>query len=311
MVDILLASYNGEPYIAEQLDSLFNQTYPDIRIILRDDASTDRTLAIAKAYAGRYPDRLKVLVNEKGTGSAMRNFFRMLSDTDAEYVMFCDQDDVWTADKVECTLRHMKEAEREAGAGKPVLVHTDLAVVDAQGKVLSPSFHRYMNLGTGGELSQLIIQNQVTGCTVMVNQPLVQLMKMAEDVDRIVMHDHWAALVAAAFGVIRYVDEPTVRYRQHGNNTVGAKNAGSLSYLYGRFRQGKKQFRRELSRLMKQADYFLAVYASCGMKEADRFLIQEYAALRHKKKAKRVSFYLRHRVLKHGMICRIMQILWG
>lgn len=311
MVDILLAAYNGENYIAEQLDSILQQTCRDFRIIIRDDGSRDSTCSILRRYEAEHPDRIRVMVNQPTTGAAKKNFFQLLSDSDSEYVMFCDQDDIWGPDKIALTMNEMDKLEKQYGKAVPLLVHTDLSVADRTGRVIADSFQRYMKLPVQKAFNRLIIQNDVTGCTVMINRCLAEYMRRADQTDRILMHDHWAAMIASVFGKRAYLDIPTMRYRQHGDNSVGAKDAGSISYLYERFRAGRKQFRKELLRSAEQAAYFMEVYGSLPMEAEGKLLLTAYSGLGRMNKLQRIRFYAKYQVWKQGMIRRIMQIVWG
>lgn len=311
MVDILLASYNGENYIAEQLESILKQTWRDFRIIIRDDGSQDTTLSILRRYEAEYPDQIRVMENQPPTGAAKRNFFRLLHDSDGEYVMFCDQDDIWNSDKIVLTMNEMNRLEKQYGKEVPLLVYTDLSVADQTGQVIAASFQRYMKLPVRKAFNRLIIQNDVTGCTVMINRCLAEYMRWAEQTDRILMHDHWAAMLASVFGRRSYLDIPTMRYRQHGNNSVGAKDARSISYLYGRFRAGRKQFRKELLSSAGQAEYFIQLYGSLPMNPERKALLTAYSGLGNMNKLQRIRFYGKYRVWKEGVLRRIMQIVWG
>ena len=111
MVSVLLASYNGEKYIREQLDSILNQTFSDLSIVISDDLSADGTPEIIREYEEQYPGRVRSLRNSERSGSAQNNFFRLLKSEADDYIMLCDQDDVWLPDKVEVTLREMKKLE--------------------------------------------------------------------------------------------------------------------------------------------------------------------------------------------------------
>ncbi|MBQ7192792.1 MAG: glycosyltransferase, partial [Synergistaceae bacterium] len=122
-IDILMATYNGQKFIAEQLDSIFSQTFQDFRLIVRDDGSTDNTCAILEEYSAKYPGRIKIIHDEAVCKSATKNFFEILKHAEADYVMFSDQDDVWLKYKVQITLDYMKETERK-NPGKPVLIFT-------------------------------------------------------------------------------------------------------------------------------------------------------------------------------------------
>ena len=146
MIHILLASYNGETYLAEQLDSLLNQTEQNFLLFAQDDRSTDGTYALLCDYAARFPEKISVCQNTVNSGAAKWNFLDMISKHDTDYLMLCDQDDVWRPDKVETTLRAMQEAERIYGNREPILVFTDLCVVGENLHVLHPSFRTMSKL---------------------------------------------------------------------------------------------------------------------------------------------------------------------
>ena len=319
MVDILLASYNGEKYIEEQMASIAAQTYSQWKLFVCDDRSQDDTVAKAERFAQAYNQnhsendikKITIKVNDKACGGAAANFFNMLSLSTSEYIMFCDQDDMWKADKVEKTLKRMRHLERKYGSHVPLLVYTDLAVVDENLKMIAPSFIKYMNIPPKITLSRLLLQNSVTGCTVMMNRTLCQLLCKATEFKKIAMHDHFAALTAQVFGKISFLPEATLSYRQHGNNSVGASDARSLSYLYKRYRRGKKQFRQDMYVYMIQAGYFYELYHDRITDPKTRDLIYGWAHLFEKNKLYRISFYIKNHVVKYGWIRAVMQMLWG
>lgn len=311
MIDILLAVYNGEKYLQEQLDSITSQTYKDWHLIIRDDGSKDKSVEIAKSFAQNYPGKVEVHINKIPTGSASRNFMKMVNDADAEYVMFCDQDDVWLSDKIEKTFKVMRACERRCGREIPILVHSDLCVVDENLRGISASMRRYQKLPKSTEIHQLLIQNSVTGCTMMINRTLLEMMHQVADSSAVVMHDYWAALVASVFGKIVFIRQPLIKYRQHGDNSVGALNAVSFKYLYMRFKAGKDQFRQRLLDTMKQTDAFNRVYAEKLQANPQKTLLEKYANLTNSHKFKKIHFYLSNHVWKYGIIRKIMQIVWS
>ena len=153
----------------------------------------------------------------------------MLESADDDYVMFCDQDDVWCPDKIEKTLASMKKAESENG-DIPILVHGDLSVVDSSLNVISSSFFEYQRLYQNKvSLPALLVQNYVTGCTVMINRALKQ--KCSPIPKECIMHDWWLGLVAAVYGKIVCINEPLLLYRQHSGNQVGAKASYGISLI--------------------------------------------------------------------------------
>ena len=223
MIDILLATYNGAAWLEAQIDSLLAQDFADWRLLVRDDGSTDDTLAVLHAQQDRLGERLRILVDDRKNLGPAGNFARLLEASTADYVMFCDQDDVWLPGKISLTLGKMWEAEAACGTETPVLVHTDLQVVDEKLNLVAASGHRYQQIDPyrGGALGRLMVQNIATGCTVMLNRALRD--RALPIPAAALMHDHWLSLVAAAFGKIAYLPVPTLLYRQHGGNQVGAQ----------------------------------------------------------------------------------------
>lgn len=221
MVQILMAVYNGEEYLCEQVDSLLSQTFGDWELLVSDDASSDGSLAILQEYARR-DERIHVVLEGEHYGSAKRHFMALLRLADAPYVMTCDQDDVWDPDKIEVTLRAMRDAEEGKGE-RPLLVCTDLRVVDGALREISPSFLVYSGMDASTpSFGYFLASCLVTGCTMMVNRHLLGLLQRPARDESVIMHDWWASLIAAAFGEVIHLDRATIAYRQHGDNSVGA-----------------------------------------------------------------------------------------
>jgi glycosyltransferase involved in cell wall biosynthesis len=220
-VQILMAVYNGEEYLRAQFDSLRSQTFEDWNLLVSDDGSTDGSLGIINEYCS-LDSRIMLVLDDAHFGGAKNHFMALLRLADAPYVMTCDQDDVWDADKVDVTLAAMKEAERLGE--RPLLVCTDLRVVDHDLNVLSPSFLEYSGMDASKrDMGYFLASCLVTGCTMMVNKKLLHLLQRPVDEDAIIMHDWWASLVAAAFGEVIHLNRATISYRQHGDNSVGAQ----------------------------------------------------------------------------------------
>lgn len=227
---ILLSTWNGGDFLAEQLDSLFAQTYEDFVVVVRDDGSSDNTLAVLQDYQARHADRLQLIETGSGNLGARDSFAFLVNHVlqhktelglDSAYMLFCDQDDVWYPQKVETEWQAMLEAE-QGNHAIPVLVHSDLQVVSDTLQAVAPSLARYQGLETSRNgFNQMVISNLVTGCTALINEALAR--KSLPVSPNAIMHDWWLALVAAAFGKVVYLDQALIHYRQHGRNTIGAK----------------------------------------------------------------------------------------
>ncbi len=303
-VEILLATYNGEKYIRQQLDSIIVQDYKHWVIRACDDASKDATYDILLEYKANYPDKFVVQKNEKGFGSAKLNFMNLIQSSTSQYVMCCDQDDVWLPNKISLTLEEMK---RNEGGGKPVLIHTDLKVVDQELNVLSESFFEYSKLKKDLRYNDLLIQNSVTGCTTMLNKELVLLLKREINVDNILMHDWIAALVAAAMGKISFVDQPTMLYRQHSVNSVGAKRYGISLFIE---KLKNSNIKKSLLDTVIQAGEVAKIYKDDFNVELYQ-LTEHYSRIFEKSKLQRVSFYMKNKIFKKGLPRKICQIILG
>jgi glycosyltransferase involved in cell wall biosynthesis len=221
LIEVLLATYNGERFLAEQLDSLFSQTWHNIRVLVRDDCSSDRTLNTLEDYASRYPGRLLVEQNRQRIGPC-GNFGALMQCSNAAYISFCDQDDIWRSDKLARSMAAMSRVEAQSGKSTQILIYTDMRIASSDGAILSEShWQRAGVLPEVASFQNLLAQNLVTGCTMVANRALVDLASPIPLGD-VIMHDYWLALVASAFGVLKPIREQTVTYRQHSNNVVGA-----------------------------------------------------------------------------------------
>lgn len=302
-IAILMATYNGEKYICQQIDSILSQTCKDWELYIHDDGSTDNTIAVVESYVEKYPNKIH-LIDGKSTGGAKYNFFYMFGQVEAPYYMTCDQDDVWLDKKIELTYDKMLTIENKADV--PCLVYTELRVVDSELNTIADTMSGYQSLDCHKRtINQFILQNSVTGCTMMVNRALRDKMLRITDIDNTIMHDWWAALVAAQFGKTAFIDEPTILYRQHGDNSLGALGINKLSYIVHRVWQ-KKQIQESMRLGRLQAREFAKTYNL----PADSLAVR-YAALEGKSRRVRQRFYKENDMYKTGTMRRLGQAVWG
>ena len=306
-ITVLLATYNGSKYVRQMIDSVLAQDYADFHIVLSDDCSKDDTASILAEYAAKYPDQITHYQSGLRFGNAQNHFLHLLKTfRNAPYIMFCDQDDYWFPDKLSKTMKKMQQTEKP---GVPALVHTDLRVVDGELKLMDSSFMHFSKLnGDRLALRHLLVQNVVTGCTVMVNRELAELACARLPENGILMHDWYLALIATALGNIGYLDEATIDYRQHGNNTVGAKNTRSVSYILKKIRNDG--VKTAMQQTYTQAAAFLDCFGA-QLDSAQRELVAAYAGM-----AKKGGFARRFTCLKYGFwkcgLQRIVaQLIWG
>lgn len=227
-VIVLLACYNGDKYLDEQIASIVEQTHKDWLLLIRDDGSTDNTLRVIEKWA-KLDNRISLLNDENGaTGSSQQNFSLLMKyamNHKGHIFCFSDQDDVWVPEKIQVMLKHLNIAvEQNYQSTTPCLLHSDLEVVDKQLNLRHQSFVKLNKLLPKTELNpaRLLTRNEVTGCTMMFNRALLRLAFPVPE--KSVMHDWWLALVSAYCGKLTYVDERLVKYRQHDSNVIGAKS---------------------------------------------------------------------------------------
>ena len=222
-VVILLATFNGDKYLKQQLDSLFNQTNQNFRLVVHDDGSTDNTIEILQEYHDKYPERVEIIYGNP-CGGPKANFIYLLSEIEADYYFLCDQDDVWLEDKVQKSLDALRELKE--GGKEPTAIFTDMYVVDAEMNTLSDSFIRYIGRDPQNiAYTQILIDNPAAGTTMCFDRELRDLALSCDSIqwENVPMHDSWLLELAAVFGKVGCIDEPLVYYRQTGANTMGAQ----------------------------------------------------------------------------------------
>ena len=297
-VEILLAAYNGSKYIREQMDSILNQTDTRWHLTVSDDGSTDGTLSILDAYAAQFPEKISVYRSGIRFGNARDHFFHLMRRCTAPYILFSDQGDIWRPDKVEKTMRAIMEAEAEVGASTPVWAFTDLTPVDEQLRPIVPSLMQMQKQYTDViDYRAILMQNVVTGCATGINRALARLAGRCTDLSRVILHDWWLAAVAARFGRILYIDEPLGMYRQHGHNSVGAKDVGSAGYVL-RMLARIGELRKSILRKKRQAAVFAKTYQA-ELHAEDRAFLHGFGRARSGP-----VFYGRYRKQIHGF-CRL------
>jgi glycosyltransferase involved in cell wall biosynthesis len=221
MIDVLLSTYNGEAHLRPQIDSILGQSFTDLRVLVRDDGSTDGTAAILMEYAER-DERISVVSDYAGNLGAFSSFMKLTEYSTAPYFLFADQDDVWLPNKVELLIKRGREIEIENGSDIPVVVFSDLTIVDEELNVIDPSLWHFQQFdpNISRDWRSLLAQNVVLGCAMLANACAREKSLPYSLPD--MPHDQWVALTAAKNGRIDFIREATILYRQHGNNYSGA-----------------------------------------------------------------------------------------
>jgi glycosyltransferase involved in cell wall biosynthesis len=293
-IDILLSTFNGARYIVEQIESLLAQTNRAWRLHVRDDGSTDGTLAILRGYQERFPRQINV-IEGKNVG-VVQSFNELLKLSAAPYVMFCDQDDKWFDDKVEVMMHTVKEAEAGADQPAPVLAFSDLALMAEDGSPMNVGFWERHGVNPDHtSLNRLLLQNVVTGCACMFNRALIQ--KALPIPKEAVMHDWWLALNAALFGRLVAIRRQTVNYRQHTGNQVGARgvNLGRLREMLKAGESVKRRLAGILQRSSVQASVLLSAHGD-EMSDRQRQLISNFVRIPNAGWFSRKLFFIREKM---------------
>lgn len=234
-IDVLLATYNGEEYVAEQIESILNQTYKNINLIISDDCSKDKTPEILKKYAQK-DKRIELHLQEKNLG-VVKNIEFLLEQVKSNLYMLSDQDDVWFKEKIEKSVETLKKENAD-------LVFGDLEVVDKDLKTIYPSFGDFMLLNN--KIKKYIssykvnyLYNCVTGCTVLSKRDMIDKILPLPTDSKFLIHDHWIGLMVGLNGKLAYMPEKYIKYRQHGNNQVGTDK---ISHGFNRIEKVRELF---------------------------------------------------------------------
>ncbi|GEO70630.1 glycosyltransferase family 2 protein [Levilactobacillus acidifarinae] len=263
-VAVLLSTYNGANYLAEQIESLQKQLYKNWNLFIRDDGSTDQTQQIIKEFCAMDFRIHWINADKQKNCGVKQSFLTLLEKVDADFYMFCDQDDVWLPNKIEVTVAAMNN-DKEI----PQLVFTDLNLVDEKLQLISnETVLSRVNTDYWLNPDNLFFDNIVTGCTVMINNSLKKKV-LPVDSQQIVMHDWFFALIAAQSGQIHFINQPTILYRQHQDNQVGINKS-----FFGKLRKIKdfSKFEKLLILQIKQGKISIAKTNYVPMRRAENFL---------------------------------------
>tara|TARA_Y200000002_G_scaffold280461_1_gene234598 strand:- start:112 stop:957 length:846 start_codon:yes stop_codon:yes gene_type:complete len=224
-VQILLATYNGEKFLREQLDSIINQEYKLWQLLIHDDGSFDNTISILNEYQNNYPQKIRLLYDQKIFSSASKNFFHLIENRSKEANLYClcDQDDIWHKTKLKNIIERYNSKEDKT----PTLIHSDLSLINAKGKLLEKSHNKLINNQKNFiAKNSALYYNPVPGCAMTINSALADNISYSK---YMVMHDWWILLSAVYTNTnMIYIKFPLVKYRQHSENVSGYKKINIL-----------------------------------------------------------------------------------
>lgn len=302
-VAVLLTTYNGEKYIDEQINSILRQKNVKVKIYVHDDFSQDNTLELVKKLQNEYPEQIFILESKNNLG-VIRSYQFLLDNVKADYYFFSDQDDVWHEDKVAEELKLLLNQNINI----PALVYSDLEIVDANLNMLSSSMFKKMNVKSTDKTAMLLVQNVITGNTVAFNSALrnfiIRDFRMEDD--RILMHDGWLGLVASIYGKLLFLDEPMVKYRQHGNNVVGANK----KKIFALFNIKKLKYGVIKTILQSQALENKIIKSDNDLLTEDKKIVKIYADIISIPRIMRLNYCLRIPLRKQGLLRNILFLLF-
>ncbi|HEL9630600.1 TPA: glycosyltransferase family 2 protein [Streptococcus suis] len=267
-VNILMSTYNGQQFLAEQIRSIQDQTFSDWTLLIRDDGSSDQTKVLLQDFASQ-DSRIRLIdVEEQKNLGVIKSFHRLVQYEKADYYFFSDQDDVWLPDKLEASLQEA----RSYPIDQPLMVYMDLTVVNQDLQVMSESMIRSQSHHANTQLVQELTENTVTGGVAMINHALAELWSGTED---ILMHDWYLALLASSLGTLVFIDKPGELYRQHADNVLGARTLSKRFKKWIRPHILFKVYWELIKNSQKQASFLL----DKPLSPADRELVQAFVTI--------------------------------
>ncbi|CAM8415233.1 glycosyltransferase [Escherichia coli] len=288
---VIIATYNGEKYIRDAIDSI-----PNIcDIFISDDLSKDSTLATVRDACNR-KKAVEIITFSSG-GAAALNFANAINNVPNtyEYYFLADQDDVWTENKYEILISEIKDLEKHYGKDCPLLIFGDSIVVDESLNIIGDSFFKYDGINPNilmSDIRRLYFQNVAQGATFIFNNSLLKMITPLPN--NIYMHDWWLLLCAMNFGKVKLSKHKTLLYRQHGRNSIGAKKRNILSQILNHF-SGNGKIAKHYLNIYKQNNTFFYKYEDIINVEAKNFLF-EYCHVKNRNFFYRKYFLIKNKI---------------
>ena len=232
-IDILMATYNGEKYLAEQIDSIICQTYKNWNLLIRDDGSSDNTFKILKEYEKK-DDRIKIIKDKKGNLGIAKNFEELLKISSSELIMFSDQDDVWKKDKIKIMLKYV---------GNSDLIISDAIVTNEKLECISESLFCLVKSKNG--IIKNVIKNTYYGCCMLFKRKILEEVLPIPN-NKEIGHDLWIGLISEKYYKVKFIDEKLIYFRRHSNNvtTINKSKRNIRKKIIGRYIILKELFKR-------------------------------------------------------------------
>jgi len=219
LVSIAMSTYNGERFLRKQLDSILSQTHKNLEIVISDDCSTDKTVKIIQEYQAK-DARITLYQNKENIGF-VKNFEKVISLCNGEYIALSDQDDIWKINKIETFLSQIKE---------DVLIYSNAILIDKKSNKIEGNFITDDNNITKWKSNiPFLLNNVISGNTMMFKKELIKYILPIPE--KISYHDFWIAFVAATYGTITCTKEPMIFYRRYTEQVTHSKKPKHKNYF--------------------------------------------------------------------------------
>jgi len=307
IVDILLATYNGEQYLNIQLQSIFEQDFQDFRILIRDDGSADSTRDIIAQWVNLHPDKVIEIRDEQKNVGATANFSILMEHASAEYICFSDQDDKWLPNKISTQLAAIQQLEGN-NRNIPAFVFSDLTLCDEQLNITHPSLNDRDHLDPDCiQAHRLLMQNVPYGCATMINKALLQ---QSTPIPReALLHDHWLAVSAALLGKIAFIDESLLLHRIHQRNASRAESQHKKEAKEGiENKLSNANFHNYLFKQVAQAEALLNRHQPL-LKTEQIKMLQNFILLKSTRGMQRKMLIIRNRFFKNNLLPTLKLLL--
>ncbi|RAK12625.1 rhamnosyltransferase [Halanaerobium saccharolyticum] len=300
-INILMATYNGEKYISEQIDSIINQTYNNWELLIRDDNSTDKTKNIIKNYAKR-DERIRVLEDDLGNVGVAKNFEILLKQSNLDYIMFSDQDDVWMKNKIEILFERIKKCEAKYSDEIPLLVHSDSYITDEHLYVVEDNFIGEKGMNKG--LNNIIFSPLVQGSSMMINSNLKRyILPFPKNIN---IHDHYISIVNEIVGKRLYINKPLMYYRQHSSNEIGVNK----NYLNKLKKVLKSDFELTTKKTRKMMDFIYNNFHEKLTNKQKKIIKAFFLITNSNYRFKKAYYILKYKFkTKDGILALIIKVL--
>ena len=295
-ITILMATYNGEAYLIQQLDSILMQTYMNWKLVIRDDGSTDRTRSIITSYI-KNDERISLICFGDVHGSACKNFSQLADwalTNNKGPVMFADQDDIWKDNKIAISIEELNRLEVQYGADVPLLCYSNFQFINAKGAELPQKLALPDHL----QIRVLLNENHAWGCTMILNS--AALAAITPIPLNAVNHDYWIALVVAALGKTKLIDQQLILYRQHNRNVSGNVANMSFASRFNRYIINQDYMIKPMAANLKTVMDFYSRYQD-RLSAPDQTLINAFIINYHKDFFHLIRILFKNRIFKIGL----------